>query len=54
MRNFKNYDIYNLTQDFPKSETYNLVSQVRRASTSIPTNISEGCGRDSDKEFNRF
>ena len=39
---------------FPKNEIYGLTSQIRRASSSIPTNISEGCGRSSDAEFNRF
>lgn len=43
-----------MTKDFPKAETYALVSQMRRAAASIPTNISEGCGRDSDTEFGRF
>ena len=38
MRDFKKYDIW----------------QLRRATSSIPTNISEGCGRNSDKEFNQF
>lgn len=46
--------IYNVTSSFPKEETYGLTSQIRRASTSIPTNISEGCGRDSDADFKRF
>ena len=46
--------IYNVTGSFPKEETYGLVSQIRRACTSIPTNISEGCGRDSDADFKRF
>ena len=65
MRDFKKYDIwklshvftlktYELTKSFPKDEIYGLTSQLRRASSSIPTNISEGCGRDSDAEFNRF
>ena len=65
MRDFKKYDIWKLshaftlkmythTKSFPKYEIYGLVSQIRRASSSIPTNISEGCGRDSDAEFNRF
>ena len=46
--------IYKLSQSFPKEETYGLTSQLRRASTSIPTNIAEGCGRSSDAEFIRF
>ena len=33
---------------------YGITSQIRRASSSIPTNISEGCGRNSDKEFNQY
>lgn len=65
MRNFKKYDvwklshvftlkIYEITKSFPQEEIYGIISQIRRASSSIPTNISEGCGRDSDSEFNRF
>ena len=65
MRDFKKYDIwklshaftlkiYALTKTYPKDEIYGIISQIRRASSSIPTNISEGCGRDSDAEFNRF
>jgi four helix bundle protein len=47
-------EIYRLTQEFPKSELYGLVSQMRRASASIPTNIAEGCGRNTEKDFARF
>ena len=47
-------EIYRLTQQFPKSETYGLVNQMRRSASSIPTNIAEGCGRNSDKDFARF
>lgn len=46
--------IYSLCTAFPKEEMYGLTSQIRRASASIPTNISEGCGRDSDADFRRF
>ncbi len=65
MRDFKKYDIwqlshsialeiYKITSNFPKEEIYGLTSQIRRAVASIPTNVSEGCGRNSDKEFNQF
>lgn len=46
--------LYGLTEKFPKTEMFGLVSQIRRASASIPTNISEGCGRGSDLDFARF
>ncbi|WP_121667593.1 four helix bundle protein [Mesonia aquimarina] len=47
-------DIYKLTSNYPQDEKYQLISQMRRAAYSIPSNFSEGCGRDSDKDFNRF
>jgi len=47
-------DIYRITEDFPKSEMYGLVSQMRRAAISIGCNIAEGRGRDGDLEFARF
>ena len=47
-------EIYRLTREFPKEEIYGLVSQMRRAAVSIPSNISEGAARGGDKEFIQF
>ena len=46
--------VYKLTRGFPKEEIYALTSQVKRASVSIPSNIAEGFGRQTDKSFNYF
>lgn len=46
--------IYKITANFPKDEKYGLSSQMKRSSTSIPTNIAEGCGRNTDAELARF
>ena len=65
MRDFRKYDIWKLSHNLtlevyaasanlPSNEIYGITSQLRRAVTSVPTNIAEGCGRDSDPEFNRF
>ena len=65
MRDYKKYnvwklghevtlDVYRLTQGFPMEENYGLIRQMRRCSSSIPANIAEGCGRESDTEFKRF
>ena len=45
---------YSLSRNFPKDELFGLVSQIRRASSSIAINIAEGCGRGSDADFARF
>lgn len=47
-------DIYRITQSFPKVEIYGIVRQMRRSASSIPTNIAEGCGRNTEKDFARF
>lgn len=46
--------VYKITRQFPKEELYGLTSQIRRASSSIPANIAEGCGRGGDTDFARF
>ena len=47
-------EVYIETKNFPKEEMYGLVSQIRRCAISILSNIAEGRGRNSDKEFIRF
>ena len=46
--------VYNLTKTFPKEEIYGLTSQLRRASVSIASNIAEGRGRATDRDFKQF
>ena len=46
--------VYRITKDFLREELYGLTSQMRRSSASIPTNIAEGCGRDSKAETIQF
>ena len=65
MKNFKNLkvwekgidlvvNIYNKTESFPKEEVYGITSQIKRSAISIPSNIAEGSGRGTGKDFNRF
>ena len=44
-------DIYNLTKTFPKEEQFGLTLQMRKSSTSIPSNTAEGCGRGTDPQL---
>jgi four helix bundle protein len=46
--------VYEATKNFPKEEIYGLTSQMRRAAVSVPSNIVEGCARDSQPDFLRF
>lgn len=46
-----NFDVYRLVRDFPVSEQFTLTSQVKRAVVSVAANITEGSGRNSDKDF---
>ena len=65
MKNFKNLkiwqkgidlvvDTYTKIEHFPKEELFGLSSQIKRSAISIPSNIAEGSGRGTDKDFNRF
>ncbi|SDQ65729.1 four helix bundle protein [Flagellimonas zhangzhouensis] len=65
MHNFKNLliwkkainlveDIYRLTLKFPHDEKYGLTSQIRRSAVSIPSNVAEGAGRNTEGEFKNF
>lgn len=47
-------EIYLNTKDFPADEKYGLISQMRRSAVSIPSNIAEGSGRNTDKDFKYF
>jgi four helix bundle protein len=47
-------DVYQATSTFPTEEKYGLISQMRRCSVSIPSNIAEGSGRNSNSQFNQF
>ncbi|HDH13602.1 MAG TPA: four helix bundle protein [Nitrospirae bacterium] len=47
-------DIYKVTDGFPKTESYGITSQMRRAAVSVPSNIAEGAARSGKKEFVQF
>ena len=47
-------EVYRHTRAFPSDERFGLTSQLRRAAVSVTSNIAEGCGRDSERDFSRF
>ena len=47
-------DIYSATENFPKDERYSLTDQIRRAAVSVPSNVAEGAGRQTRKEFANY
>ena len=47
-------EIYQLTANFPKEEMFGIIAQMRRSAISVPSNIAEGAGRKTTKEFIRF
>jgi len=47
-------EVYGLTRSFPKEEVFGLTSQLQRAVVSVGANIAEGCGRNSNADFQRF
>jgi four helix bundle protein len=46
--------VYKVTKGFPPEEKFNLISQIRRAGTSIPTNIAEDCGKFTQPDFAKY
>lgn len=47
-------DVYGFLSNLPENEKYGLTAQIRRSAISIPSNIAEGAGRNSDREFKQF
>lgn len=47
-------DVYKATSRFPREEQFGLTSQIRRSAVSVPSNLVEGCARQSEKDFFRF
>lgn len=46
--------VYDLCKELPSDEKYGIISQMKRSAVSVPSNIAEGAGRGTDKEFSRF
>ena len=47
-------DVYLQSRSFPSDERFGLTAHLRKSATSVPSNIAEGCGRESEREFARF
>ncbi len=47
-------EVYRITEKLPKDERFGLIGQMNRSAVSIPSNIAEGAGRNTDKDFNNF
>jgi four helix bundle protein len=47
-------EVYKISKSFPKEETYGLINQLKRAASSIPANIAEGCGKNTQLDFANF
>lgn len=47
-------EVYKVTKTFPRDEQFGLISQLKRASSSIPTNLAEGSGKLTQREFRRY
>lgn len=47
-------EVYKITEKFPKEERFSLTDQIRRSAVSVPSNIAEGAGRHTKKEFSNF
>ncbi len=47
-------EIYTICRQYPQEERYGLISQTQRSAVSVPSNIAEGCGRDTDKQLRYF
>ncbi len=47
-------EIYSITKNFPSEEKYGLINQLRRSAVSVPSNIAEGAGRNTNGEFKNF